>query len=88
MVFGVPSRIFLRGGCHKCHISHIEMKNSKNTPLFPPLDTFSEKPKIKPPIYMAQNRYFPDWIGYRLFFVLVSYSLSIFINSIKQGIKC
>ena len=37
------SRICLRGGCHKCHISHIEMKNSKNTPLFPPLDAFSEK---------------------------------------------
>ena len=39
----LPSRICLRGGCQKCHISHIEMKNLKNTPLFPPLDAFSEK---------------------------------------------
>ena len=31
--FGVPSRICLRGGCHKCHIYHIEMKNWKKRPL-------------------------------------------------------
>ena len=37
------SRICIKGECHKCHNCHIEMKNSKNTLLFPPLDAFSEK---------------------------------------------
>ena len=35
-----------KGICHKYHNFHIEMKNSKNTPLFPPLKAFSEKLKI------------------------------------------
>ena len=44
LIFGILNyKICLRGGCHMCHNYHIEMKNSKNTPLFPPLDAFSEK---------------------------------------------
>ena len=35
-----------KGIFHKYHNFHIEMKNSKNTPLFQPLKAFSEKLKI------------------------------------------
>jgi len=40
MVFGVPSRIILRGGCYGFYV---EKENSKSLPLRPPVEIFSEK---------------------------------------------
>ena len=88
MVFGYPQRYVLGVGVI-CVITVIfKTKTQKSPPQSPPLEPFSKKQKIKPPIYMALIRYFPHWIGYRLIFVLVSYSLSIFTNPIKQKLKC
>jgi hypothetical protein len=43
MVFGVPQVYVLGVGVISVISVILEMKNSKNTPLFPPLNAFSEK---------------------------------------------